>query len=172
MAAKTRLQTADNSGKGSSEQGVGKTAFCSQGFSPDQAAFLSNIANGKTTSAAADAAAIDIAWPFRWRDENRKFASAWKAADAAGADLIEEEAFRRAVKGVEKPVYRAGEVVGHVADYSDTMLMFLLKARRPERYGPRVGESTLDAEALAKRLNLKGVRDALQQKFAQITSGR
>ena len=47
---------------------------------------------------------------------------------------MEREAYRRAVKGVEKPVYRGGQLVGTIREYSDSLLMFLLRARRPELY--------------------------------------
>ncbi len=134
--------------------------------------FLDMLASGASVRAATEALGIKSDAPYRWREDDTEFAVRWRHAEEAGTDLIEEEAYRRAVKGVEKPVYRGGEVVGHVADFSDTMLMFLLKARRPDRYGAKAGESTLDADALAKRLNLKGARDALYTKFAQITTGR
>ncbi len=134
--------------------------------------FLDALAAGASVRSATAAIGARPDEPYHWREEDVDFALRWRHAEEAGTDLIEDEAYRRAVKGVEKPVYRGGEVVGHVADYSDTMLMFLLKARRPERYGTKAGDTNLDAEALAKRLNLKGARDALHQKFSQITSGR
>jgi hypothetical protein len=47
---------------------------------------------------------------------------------------MEEEARRRAVEGTKKPIFYRGQVVGHIRDYSDVLLMFLLTAHRPERY--------------------------------------
>jgi hypothetical protein len=47
------------------------------------------------------------------------------------------EAFRRAVKGVGEDRFFQGSVVGEVTRYSDSLLMFLLRARRPGRFGPR-----------------------------------
>lgn len=138
-----------------------------------QQLFLDQIANGQSVRMAAEAAGVDIHTPYQWRRTNKTFAQSWRIAEEAGTDLIEEEAFRRAVVGVEKPVYRAGEVVGHVADYSDSMLMFLLKARKPDRYGARAGEAaSMDASELAKRLNLQGARDALNQKFTAVFKSR
>ena len=49
-------------------------------------------------------------------------------------DTLEMEARRRASLGVEEPVYYQGQVVGYVRKYSDVLLMFLLKAQRPEKF--------------------------------------
>ena len=121
--------------------------------------FLIELASGASVRTAALSVSVKPEAPYEWRKLDQAFAERWQLAEEAGTDLIEEEAFRRAVTGVEKPVYRGGEIVGHVSDFSDTMLMFLLKARRPERYGGKAADDKLDAHALAKRLNLKGARD-------------
>ena len=66
------------------------------------------------------------------------FAKDWKSA-LAGRNMLEDEAIRRAKDGVrEKPVYQGGKLVGHVQEYSDTLLIFLLKGARPEKYRDRV----------------------------------
>lgn len=137
-------------------------------LSDDQKSLLAGVAAGQTLRTAAERAGVYILDAHGWlKDE--MFAKAYAAAEAAGTDVIEEEAFRRAVKGVEKPVYRAGEVVGHVADYSDAMLMFLLKARRPDRYGPgKADKKGEDTASLAEQLNLKATRDAVLGKFLKI----
>jgi hypothetical protein len=41
------------------------------------------------------------------------------------------EAWRRAVKGCRKPVYQGGQLVGYVREFSDLLLIFLIKAARP-----------------------------------------
>jgi hypothetical protein len=58
----------------------------------------------------------------------------WDDAIEAGADVLEAEAWRRAVEGVERPIVSGGKVVTTVREYSDTLLIFLLKGRRPEKY--------------------------------------
>jgi hypothetical protein len=65
-----------------------------------------------------------------------KFASAREEA----VDLLEGEALRRAVQGVEEPVFYKGERVdkGQVRRYSDVLLIFLLKANRPVKFRDRV----------------------------------
>jgi hypothetical protein len=50
-----------------------------------------------------------------------------------GTDLLEDEALRRAEDGVAEPRFYEGRLCGHVQKYSDTLLIFLLKARRPQK---------------------------------------
>ncbi len=65
--------------------------------------------------------------------------AALRQAEEAAADLIEREAIRRAVEGVQKPTgWYQGEPGGFVTEYSDVLTIFLLKGLRPERYKERV----------------------------------
>ena len=59
-----------------------------------------------------------------------------------GADALEDEAVRRAVDGVDEQVFYQGKACGVVRKYSDTLLIFLLKGRRPERYRDRSSHAT------------------------------
>lgn len=102
---------------------------------------------------------------------NPAFAERWDDALEDAADVMEQEAQRRAVKGVEKPVIYKGEVAGTwvdddnnmvppgtpgarfvslaVREYSDSLLMFLLKGARPEKY-----RDNYDLNKLANELAL------------------
>lgn len=71
---------------------------------------------------------------YDWRNSDKVFAARWDDAIEAGTEELEQEARRRAFAGVDEPVYYKGEVCGTVQKYSDTLLIFLLKARRPEKY--------------------------------------
>jgi hypothetical protein len=66
------------------------------------------------------------------------YAEVFSAAHDAAADLLEAEARRRAVEGTTKPVFYKGEECGGIQEYSDTLLMFLLKGVRPEKYRDNV----------------------------------
>jgi len=74
---------------------------------------------------------------WEWASADEDFKAALDAAIDRGADLLEEEAIRRAREGTKKPVYQGGKLVGYVQEYSDTLLMFLLNGKRPERYKHR-----------------------------------
>ena len=45
------------------------------------------------------------------------------------------EAFRRAYEGIGEDRYFSDDLVGSVIRYSDRLLMFLLKAQRPSKFG-------------------------------------
>ena len=72
------------------------------------------------------------------RRQDPTFAQAWEETMEQAMDtVLEPEAIRRAVEGVEKPVYHQGRQVGTVREYSDTLLIFLLKGWKSERYTER-----------------------------------
>lgn len=71
---------------------------------------------------------------YERRIKDETFAVQWDEAEQTSHDTLEREAFRRAAEGTDKPVYQGGKLVGTVREYSDTLLIFLLKARRPEKY--------------------------------------
>jgi hypothetical protein len=51
---------------------------------------------------------------------------------------LEEEAYRRAVDGVDEPVYSAsGKLAGYRKRYSDILLTLLLRAYNPDRFGEK-----------------------------------
>ena len=75
---------------------------------------------------------------YDWRAVDSNFAAAWDEAVEAGTEDLESEARRRALIGVEEPVYYQGDICGTVRKYSDTLLIFLLKGRRPDKYRENV----------------------------------
>jgi len=88
---------------------------------------------------AAFGAGVDRRAPYQRARRDPAFASAWAAAQEASIDLLEAEARRRAMTS------------------SDALLMFLLKAHRPERYRERVDvrlELRAEAERVAERLGV------------------
>ena len=96
--------------------------------------FLEALREGASVSKAAVFAGLARSTVYRWRSEDEDFARAWDDAYESGTDNLEDEAKRRAFDGVERPVFYKGAVVGHVREYSDTLLMQQLNARRPEKY--------------------------------------
>ena len=107
-----------------------------------RAAFLAELAARGNVSDAAAAAGVPRQTVYDWRAADSDFAAAWDDALDQAADTMEREAFRRAVEGVEETVYGRvdrysdGEI-GKVRKYSDTLLIFLLKGARPEKYRER-----------------------------------
>lgn len=75
---------------------------------------------------------------WTWRDADPEFKTALEKAKANFLGILEDEATRRAVYGVNKPVYQGGKLVGYVTEYSDSLLQTLLKGAAPEKYGSKV----------------------------------
>jgi len=76
-----------------------------------------------------------------WQENEPEFVLAMRQADLQATEVLEKEAWRRAEQGVAEPVYQHGKQVGTIQRYSDQLLMFLLRARAPERYRDRVDVS-------------------------------
>lgn len=100
---------------------------------------------------------------YDWQEHDPAFVAAFREAEVKATEFLETEARVRATDGTMKPVFHQGEVVGYIAEKSDNLLMFLLKARNPNKYRDRVQMQHSDAEG--ERLPLGAVenlvRDAL-----------
>lgn len=60
------------------------------------------------------------------------FAKRWDEAIKEGVETMEIEAHRRAVLGIDKPITFQGVITNTVKEYSDTLMIFLLKAHDPK----------------------------------------
>lgn len=118
-----------------------------------QLLFLVELRATGNVSAAARAAGTCRSRCYDARRRDPDFAAAWADALEEAADRLEMEAFRRAVEGVGEDRFFRGDVVGRVTRYSDRLLMFLLKARRPATFGTaRDAQTTNEQENDARYL--------------------
>jgi len=133
-------------------------------------AFLASLAVLGNVTAAAEAAGVERKTAYNWRDADEDFAAAWDDAIEQAADLIELEARRRAVDGIDEPVVFRGQFtylyreakdaegnpvldelsgepkmvpvldehgnhkVAAIRKYSDTLMVRLLMAHKPDKY--------------------------------------
>jgi hypothetical protein len=102
-----------------------------------KASFLEQFKAAGTISAACRAAGIDRGTHYHWLKGDPQYARDFEEAGHVRVELLETEARRRALTGWEEPVYQRGKLVGHIRKFSDTLLIFLLKAERPEKYRER-----------------------------------
>ena len=114
-----------------------------------QAVFIKALRNAPNVTEAAEKAGVNRQYVYRVRDTDEAFAAEWDDALAKSVDEAERELFRRAVKGVRKPVYQNGKQVGEIQEYSDTLLIFLLKSHRAERYRDRTENMNVDVSMLS-----------------------
>src|SRR5262245_41897979 len=103
--------------------------------------FLRNYAETGNISLAARAAGIERRSIYVWQERDGRFAAAMRQAEIEAVEALEAEARRRAFEGVthERPIYYKGEQVGSelITTHSDLLMIFLLKAARPEKYRDR-----------------------------------
>ena len=99
--------------------------------------FLKAFAETGLVIEAAKKAGVGRRTVYDERQRNETFALKWAEVEEWTTEEMEQEARRRAVIGVKEPIYYKGELQGHVRKYSDTLLIFMLKARKPEVYRER-----------------------------------
>ena len=89
------------------------------------------------------------------READAEFALAFQDAMDEAADMLEAEAWRRALEGVAEPVVKAGKPVfdPHTGEaitvrrYSDALLMLLLRGSKPGKFMSRPAASGRDDAA-------------------------
>jgi hypothetical protein len=112
--------------------------------------FLEHFAELGNLTVAARATGVSRSAVYKWKDTDEAFAAALAEADAQATEVLEAEARRRAVEGNPhtKSWYdRGGLLVAQETEitFSDTLLIFLLKARDPRKYRERVQLQHADA---------------------------
>jgi hypothetical protein len=116
-------------------------------LSPQQAKtrFLEVLAEYGSMSKAAKAAGVSRSKVHRWLEDDEVFGFAYKQSLAAATEGLEEVARERATRGarIERQIWRAGRLIETVVEYrpSDTALITLLKAQKPDVYRERVDQN-------------------------------
>ena len=111
--------------------------------------FCGILADGSSVTAAAEAIGISRASLYNAREIDPDFAAAWNDAVERGTDTLEDEAVKRA------------------RNSSDTLLIFLLKGRRPEKFKERFvaehsGKIAVQLSADWSRLSRDEMRQVLE----------
>jgi hypothetical protein len=146
-----------------------------------KAAFLRVFEDTASVTRACKIVGINRERHYTWQKEDPEYKAKFAVALDRAADSLEDEAVRRAKRGVSKPVIYKGQMQYEVVrdengapvmlpgtdepkirplvlrEYSDTLLIFLLKGMRPDKYrdnwkgeisGPNGGPIELTSEAL------------------------
>lgn len=82
--------------------------------------FLAKLRNSGNVRLSCHAADVPRSTVYYWRNKFKTFKDAWNEAMEDACDILEAEAWKRAVDG-----------------QSDRLLMFLLKAHRPDKFKDR-----------------------------------
>lgn len=122
---------------------------------PKKAAFLAAYAECGTVRGAVKASKVHADSHYRWLREDPSYVLAFEDAKRRSAAVMEEEARIRAMHGVRRLKFnKHGEPLIDPAtgepyqemQYSDTLLIFLLKANNPSKFGDRI-ETTHKGES-------------------------
>lgn len=133
--------------------------------------FLKNYMLTCHQQRSANAAGIPLSAICSRRADDGDFENAFEKARKVAFKRLEDEGMRRAVEGVEEPIFYKGEEVGTVQRYSDGLLSFMLQAN-DERYRKQselnlkgglkldnLTDAELDAMQRAKEAELKALED-------------
>ena len=117
---------------------------------------------------------------YQWLDTNRKsdadFANAIQETKDRTTDRLEATAIERALGWKEDVYDKQGNIVGSKHVYSDRLMEFMLKARRPETFrethNVNIGKQreTTEAEAIAALMQpgaFQALNDALTPELIQ-----
>lgn len=99
----------------------------------------------KVTDTEYKAHALRIA-VYTLEKKDPEFAERFREAQRLGLEVLEDEARRRAFEGVERVIYHQGVAVDTAREYANSLICFLLKGGKPEKYKDRV-EHTGDPNA-------------------------
>lgn len=100
--------------------------------------FIDVLTKSGNVSFACRLAGISHSHSYNMKKNRAGFSDRWEEAIKVSADALEEEARRRAVDGVDRPVFYQGAKVGTMKEYSDQLLIQLLKAHKPEQFNERL----------------------------------
>lgn len=104
--------------------------------------FLALLAEGNTVAHAASILRVGRATAYEHRAMDAAFAVAWDEAFEAGTEVLEQIAKQRATVGHKRDVIlKDGTVITVQEQPSDTLLIFLLKGRKPDTYRDNVNVS-------------------------------
>jgi len=71
---------------------------------------------------------------YDWLDQSQLYRDAFARAEKIAGRTLEDEAVRRAHEGLRKAVRYKGKIVGWESEYSDSLMLALLKGFLPDKY--------------------------------------
>lgn len=151
-----------------------------------RAKFLKFLARSGNVTMSAQAVGVSREYIYTLQSRSEKFAAQCKAAAKDAVERLEAAAWQRASIGVDEPIWMKDEngkpvQVDTVKRYSDTLLIFLLKALNPAKYrevvrqqisGPDGGPvMTAQQFTVVELPMLDGQRERDAQLIAEFKSG-
>lgn len=131
---------------------------------------------GRVTKAA-QIARINRCTHYDWHDRDPEYARAFQELRDRIVDVLEDEAIRRAVEGVDRPLIgRVAKdkdgVITTFRHYSDSLLILLLRANCPQRYSFRSERKTRGATPSERQAPTREEIVAEIERLQAVTSRR
>lgn len=102
---------------------------------------------------------------LNWRGHHKLFDKLMESIQEEMVDTLRAEAYRRAVVGVDEPVFYQGARVDTVKKFSDQLLQFTLMGH-DSRYRAKDVNVNMSG-SLTTNVNIEGLRDRLAQRLKQ-----
>lgn len=99
-----------------------------------RAASLKHLAETGLVSELARLVGVSCDAVYKLAERDPEFKAAWEETLEEHVELLEAEADRRAVEGVDHPITYQGKITATYKEFSDVLLMLRLKALAPEKY--------------------------------------
>ena len=103
-------------------------------LTPKQQQFLNTFPIYGVIGKTATAVKITPQAVYRWIATQPSFCNIFQQVRALLKHLMEDAAVSRSVYGVKEDIFYKGEVVGEKTNFSDSLLMFMLRAADPGTY--------------------------------------
>jgi hypothetical protein len=145
-------------------------------LTPKQRAFLAAYGRCARIGQAAETAKIAKQSHYIWLSESENYRNAFAQTQIMIGDLAEDAAVERAIHGVEKPVLYQGRPVRvngkllYEREYSDTLLIQLLRRFKPQEYRERTTMEVSGSVDLVERLQA-GRRRVLEMRARDAEQG-
>jgi hypothetical protein len=123
-----------------------------------QVAFIEALAGGSCFEEACRRVGMSDSSAYKLALRHPAFAEACDAAIDFGMLRVEHAAHARSSNGVARPIFYKGEQVGEWRHHDERLTMFLLRTRRPERYGKWIERSPVPPDPDEPDASMKLIR--------------
>jgi hypothetical protein len=129
-------------------------------------AFLESFDRTRSIRASAKEIGIHFSTVYREKKEDPIFGKAVTINRAVHVDDLEASAFNKAIDGWDEPVFYQGIESGVKRVFSVTLMIFMLKCWKPERYNIENRATEEDAKEIAAKIRaeLKEMRNTVPSK--------
>lgn len=111
-----------------------------EGLHPTKRKFLAAFEECGSLIRASRWAKISRQNHWKWMHEDPLYPAAFAEAERRSVWSLKDEAVRRAREGLRRAKWHKGKIVGYETEFSDTLLIQMLKARAPEEFRERIDQ--------------------------------